>query len=428
MYSINQTKLSNGLPLIAIEIPHSHKVIITIFIKMGSIYESRKANGLSHFLEHILLKGPKDYTSSTKFKQTLEGFGAVLRAETFKEFTYFRLSCLPQYAHKAIINFSKIFKNPRFKQKEIEIERKRILEEILEYQNVNGEDIEVDEIASRLLWPNHPLGRKVQGTEENIKGFTSSDVKSHFQRFVQPNNMLLCIAGNLKNQKGLEKLIEKNFSFLQGSATIEIPKIQEIQEYPQFSFTKNTAQAQLDAQLCFRALSHNHPQFACLRVLNMILGKGETSRLAINLCEKQGLVYYIDSVLSSFSITGTLDINFSVSPERLENVIKEIMAEIKRLKQSRVSKDELSRAKIQLERELKFALDEPEKLSEIFGLDSLLGKVKIPEKKLEEIRKLTAQDVQTLAKQILIPKNLNLIVVGPFNKQQEEKAKKLIAK
>lgn len=186
-----------------------------MFIKMGSAYEDKETNGLSHFLEHVLLRGSADYDNSLEFREALENFGAFLRGETFREFTYLRLTFLSQHhIDKALAIFSEVFKNPRFNQEEMEVERKRILEEILEYQDAEGQDIDVDEIASALLWPDHPLGLKIQGEKENIRRFKLSDIESHFQKFIRPNNILLSLVGDFKDQDKLQKIAEEKLSFL----------------------------------------------------------------------------------------------------------------------------------------------------------------------------------------------------------------------
>lgn len=425
MYFKSQESLPNGLRLVVIDIPHFHRVEVTLFIKVGSAYETKETNGLSHFLEHVLLRGPKRYSNSAEFKQFLGDFGVKLRAKTFKECTFFQLVSLPRDVTKTLVVLAEMLTAPRFNEIEMEAERQIILEEILDYLGPGGIDVDIDEIASAILWPSHPLGMKITGTPRNIKKFGSSDLKAHFKRFYCPNNMVLCIVGGTKSRKNLTGAVRKYFSFLKGKAIVKMPKVTESQEAPQISFVENTGKSQLDGQLCFRAFSHNHPQGTALQLLNSILAGDESSRLPISLCEKQGLVYRVYSIFSTFSKTGTLDINFSVSPEKLVSVIKEILLEVGKLIKG-VSPAELARAKKRKERDIIFSLDEPEYLSEIFGSDLLLGRVKTPEKKLEEVKKVTIQDIQSLAKRIFVPQRLNYVIVGPYKENQKSKVENIM--
>lgn len=426
-YSHSKITLPNGLRLVTIDMPHIHEVLATMFIRCGSVYETRETNGLSHFLEHVLLAGPKKYSSSAEFRQALDGLGADLEVGVFKERVYFGLTTLPESTERSLATLAEMFASPRFDQRDIEIERQIILEEALKYQDSTGTDVGIGVISSALLWPDHPLGMKILGSPENIKKFTKDDLKNHFQKFFKASNMILCLAGRIGNRENLERFVQKHFSFLEKGTLIEIPKVSEGQNAPQLSFTKRSGQAQINGQICFRALPHGHPQSIALETLHTISGGSGGSRLPTNLCGKQGLVYEIYSALCIFSNTGTLDINFSVSPEKLETVVKEILLELEKMRET-VSPGELTRAKARQERNLLSNVSNPQWFSKVFGLSLLLGKVKTPEEILKEVKEVTAQDIVSLARKIFVPQNLNLVVVGPYQTGQEEGVQNIVSK
>jgi len=397
-----------------------------MFVKSGSAYETRETNGLSHFLEHALIRGPKNYSSSVDFWRALEDSGLSLRARIFKEFTLFSLKAVPKALPEAIETLSQILLSPRFDKGELESERQIVLEEALESLNARGVEIDVDNVASKLLWPTHPLGMTILGPVQNIKKFAVHDVKNYLQKFYQPNNMALCLAGAVGDRNRFEELVNKHFSPLRGVAAAAIPELCEKQKAPQISFIRNSNQSQLEAQVCFRALPYSHNLYTVLQALNIIFGNSGGSRLTTNILEKRGLVYRIRSVISSFSTTGTLDINFSVSRGKLVEVVTEILEEAATMKKG-ISDEEIRRAKVLMERNLLFSLDSLGYLADIYGLDLLLDSFKEPEKRLAEVKRISAQDIQSLAQKIFRPENLNLTVVGPYTKGQEAQVRKAIA-
>ncbi|MCG2686437.1 insulinase family protein, partial [Candidatus Parcubacteria bacterium] len=179
MYSYSHFKktLPSGLRFVVVDIPCLHRVVTTMFIKAGSAYESGGTNGLSHFLEHILLRGPEQYPNSIEFWQALESSGLSLGARAFKEFTYFSLDSISSALPKAIETLFQFLLSPRFNKDEVESERQITLEEALESLNAQGINVDVDDIASKLLWPNHPLGMTILGPAQNIKKFKIRDLK-----------------------------------------------------------------------------------------------------------------------------------------------------------------------------------------------------------------------------------------------------------
>jgi len=192
-YRVNRSRLSNGLRLVTIETPHLHTASIALYAGVGARYETRRTNGLSHFVEHMLFRGSERFVSSYALNHAIESVGGTLYAETGRDYSLYQIPLHPAELPRGLEIMGDLFATPRFS--DIELERQIILEEILEDLDEDGRSINVDDVSRAAVWGAHPLGFPITGPIRNVKRFKTEDVQAHFGEFYGAANMVLCLAG-----------------------------------------------------------------------------------------------------------------------------------------------------------------------------------------------------------------------------------------
>ncbi|MEW5801847.1 MAG: pitrilysin family protein [bacterium] len=413
--------LDNGLRVIMVEMPHLHSVEISLYVKAGTRFENAGNNGISHFVEHMLFRGTKSMPSSYLLHRRFESLGGDINAVTGVEDTCFWLSIHPRYFEKGLACFSEMFLSPQFAN--METEKQIVLEEILNETNEKGEDIDIDNLSSRMLWPDDSLGFSTLGTRENIMRFTEEEVRSFFQTYYTASNIVLCIAGKASHQKILA-CVRKYFSGLPTGREIEIISPKSSQKAAQVLFKKNPG-SQANVQICFRSVSYNAPDYYATLLVQRIMDSGNSSRLQWNIREKQGLVYDISASVSSFYDTGTFDVDFSVAPEKISRVVQEIFREIQKLTLSPVSLEEFQRAKRRYMLEFDFALDNVAKMADRFGWMELFRQGESLESEREKIKRVTREEVLLWCREHFVNAGLNIVVLGQYSKEEESMVRTL---
>ena len=255
--SYHKTTLNNGLRIIIVEMPHLHSLEISMYVKVGSRFETTHNNGISHFLEHMLFRGTKNMPDSYQLHKSFESLGGDINALTTSEYTCFWLTSHPHYITEGIGLFSEMFTSPNFA--DIETEKQIILEEILNEHNEKGENINIDDLSFLLLWPNDGLGFSTLGPNKNVLKFTKEDIQSFFHTYYTASNMVLCIAGHAKHEQILP-YADKYFSHIPTGNELQIPTQNFSQGKAQTLFKQNPG-SQTNVQICFRGLSYNSPDY-----------------------------------------------------------------------------------------------------------------------------------------------------------------------
>jgi len=234
--SYHKTTLANGLRVIIVEMPHLHSLEISMYVKVGSRFETIHNNGTSHFLEHMLFRGTKNMPDSYQLHKSFESLGGDINAVTSSEYTCFWLTFHPQYVAKGMGLFSEMFTSPNFAK--METEKQIVLEEILNELNEKGENINVDDLTSLMLWPKDSLGFSTLGSKKNLLQFTKKDIRSFFHTYYTASNMVLCIAGQVKHEQILP-YADKYFSHLPAGREVQIPTQKFSQKKARTLFKKN---------------------------------------------------------------------------------------------------------------------------------------------------------------------------------------------
>ena len=405
-----QKELKSGLKLITVPMSGTKTITILVVVRTGSKYENKASNGISHFLEHMFFKGTKKRPNTLAIAGELDKVGSEYNAFTAKEFTGYWVKVDSNKIKLAIDIVSDILLNSKFDKKEIKREKGVIIEEF----NMRHDSpmVHVEDLFEQCLYGNSPAGWDVIGTKKNILRFKRKDLLNYLKTQYGSGSTIVCVAGNIK--PNTVKLINYYFSKLKKSNFKDKEKVKERQIKSQAKiYYKKTNQANLS--LGVRTFPLNHKDEMALKVLSIILGGSMSSRLFIELRERQGLAYYVRTQAEFYTDSGYLTTQAGVPVGKIEIAIKIILAEYKRLIKIPIGVEELKRTKDLIHGRYLIRLESSDDMASWYARQEILrGHVLTPEEFFKKINKVTAQDIKRVARNIFINKGLNLAVIGPF--------------
>ncbi len=422
MYQHKLTTLKNGLRLITVPMKGFESMTVMIGVGAGSRYETKQTNGLSHFLEHMVFKGTKKRPTTLDISMALDSIGAKFNAGTSKEFTFYYVKANAVHQPLAFEILTDMVLNSRFEEEEIEREKGVIVEEINMYEDMPIE--KVVEVFESLLYSPTSLGWYTAGKKENIKNIKRQDFLDYQKRLYHPANMVVVKTGKVDEKECLE-LTQRYFGHLKSREKEKLEPAVFQQKFPRVRLRqKKTSQSHFC--LGVRAYHQNHPDRFVLEVLSTLLGGSMSSRMFIQIRERRGLAYYVKTVAENYFDNGYLMTRAGVDVNKIEEAIKVILAEYQKITQEKVGLKELKKAQEFLKGNLILSLEDSQSVAEDYVVEALLSdKIRDPGQIIEEIEKVTPEDLLKVAKDIFRPENLNLAVIGPYN--DEEKFLKLLS-
>jgi predicted Zn-dependent peptidase len=411
---IHTTRLDNGARIITETVDSVYSASIGVWIDVGSEDESEKNNGASHCLEHMLFKGTKS-RSAIEIAQQIEDVGGSLGASTGKENTCFYGHVIGEHLSVAIDLIVDMLNNALISQKDLDLERQVILEEIKMYED-DPEDFAHETLALNI-WPGHPLSRPITGTYESVTGIDELALKKHVKDFYTPDKMVFSIAGNFDEAKAISQLTSLLETSQRGA---DKPSCAPPKMVP-FKLVKHKDIEQAHLLLVMPGLKVVDTRRFPLAVLDLCLGGNMSSRLFQEVREKRGLVYSINTFRESHRQTGLTGIYAGASPKHIPKVLELISAELKKVKKEPFSQAEIARAKTQLKSELLLGLESMRNRAARNAYCELFyGRQQTVEEICQEIEEVTAEIVQNLANELFLPELLSLVIIGPssgLNKQ-----------
>ena len=195
--------LENGLTIIGEEIPYLKSISLGIWVKAGSIIETKENSGVSHFIEHMLFKGTKN-RSSKELAREIDNLGGILNAFTSKECTCFYVKLLDEHIDIGIEVLSDMILNSCFDKKDIEKEKSVILEELKMYED-SPDDLSYDFLLANI-YKDHSLGMNILGDRNTLKNFKRENILDYYNKYYVPNNSVISICGNFNFEEIVEKI------------------------------------------------------------------------------------------------------------------------------------------------------------------------------------------------------------------------------
>lgn len=411
--------LKNGLRVVFAKMPGTETATVVVMTGTGSRYENERENGLAHFLEHMFFKGTKKRRSAKAISEELDAVGSQYNAYTSKERTAYWAKVSSDFADTALDVITDMFLNSTLPGAEINKERGAIIQEIDMYEDMPIRT--VDNVFDEIFFnQGNALSRTILGPKENIRNFKRSDFTAYLQRNYTTENTVVCVAGAFDEKKMLSKIM-KLFSGLKRRPAPAYEIFTENQVMPRVGLKeKKTDQTQI--MLGVPAYPYEHPDETALAVLTNVLSGGMSSRLFMEVREKRGLAYSVHAWVEKYPDTAYLAVQAGIEHAKLEKTVSTILAEFKKLKTAKVSKEELKKVKSYMKGTLALRLETSDEVAE-YAATSLIniGKIRPLEEAIKKIDAVTAEDIQRVAKDIFKSEKINLAVIGPHGSLEQIK-------
>ena len=416
MKNIKKIKLENGVRAIFVPQKSTKVATVLILVKTGSKNEEKKISGISHFLEHMLFKGTKKRKTPLKVAEDLDKVGGVYNAFTGEDYTGYYAKVKSSHIDLAVDWVSDIYLNSVLPSEEVEKEKGVIKEEINMYYDNPITYCQL--LFQKLLYGDQPAGWDIAGTKESVSRISREDLLKYRDDYYIGEGTVVVISGNI-NQKETEKKIREIFSSVKSGSLKEKEPVVENQSKPELlNFYKKTDQTHFC--LGIRAFNIFHENRYTQEILAALLGGMMSSRLFIKIRDELGLAYYIRTSIDSNPDTGVLVTQAGVDNKKIEKAISAILKEYKSLKENKISAKELIKTKEYLKGKAAIYFEGSDAMGRFYGMTELLeNETYSIEEVFSQIDKVTAKDVQDLAKTIFKKENLNLAVVGPVKEDKE---------
>lgn len=408
--------LENGIRLISEKLPDFNSVSVGIWVKTGSVCESEKENGISHFIEHMMFKGTEQ-RSAKAIAVDMDKIGGQINAFTSKECTCYHARVVPDKLDVAIDVLADLFANSVFDEGEIEKEKGVVLEEIA-MVNDNVEELAHEKI-SELFFKGSTLSQPILGPAENIKAFSRDDLLSYMDKHYFPGNVILAVAGNFDDNELLGSVEKHLGGYMRGTNNAEdICQDEYVQDKRSLFVEKDVEQTHLC--LSFPGLTFDNDDRFALAVMNNFLGGGMSSRLFQTIREEKGLAYSVYSYPSTYSFAGMFSLYGGTTAANADQVVRLMMDEIDRLKADKISEEDFVQGKDQLLGNYVLSLESTNSKMAALGKSLLLlGEEYDEGDTIRKIKAVTQERSNALIEKIFDYTKMSAVFAGKIEKREQ---------
>ena len=383
----------------------TNTVYLGLALDAGTRDEKDGESGMAHFAEHLSFKGT-DRRTSRQIITYMESVGGDLNAFTGKEETVYYCTCQKEHFSRAMDLLFDVVFHSKYPQEEMDKEVEVVIDEIESYNDSPSELIYDDFEA--MLFQGYPLGRSILGNAERLRAYKTEDVQNYTSRLYVPSNAVLFVYGNVSEKEILRRIPDDVLSEA-GQRIVTDETILRPYAPQSKVIEKDTHQAHI--MMGARAFGGTHPKHLALFLANNILGgPGLSSRLNLALREKRGLVYTVESTLTTYTDTGVWAIYFGCDHHDAEKCKRIVKRELQRLCDAPLSEKALNAAKRQIIGQIALSYDNFESVAIGMGKRMLhYGRTQTKEQFIARIQALTAEQVWDAAKEVFNPENLTIM-------------------
>ncbi len=401
------TELDNGIRIITETVDYVQSMSMGVWVGVGSRYEERYENGITHFIEHMLFKGT-ERRSAQDIAEQIDAVGGQINAFTSKEYTCYYVKALSENFALAADMLSDMLFHSRFADAELAKEREVIIEEIKMYEDTPDEL--VNDLFAADIWGDHPLGWTILGPEEVLATFTGDTLRQYMQKHYTGANMVISVVGNIDHNQVVNTLKPLFGHIPRGSRNAYLPAPQTVKGLN--CHYKDIGQAQIC--LGVPGVSNNDDLLYPISLLNTYLGGGLSSRLVQRIREDMGLAYSVYSYHGAYSDTGRLVISVGTRPDNCQKVLDMIAEELHQIAKNGISSQELHRAFCQMKGSLFMGLESVNSRMNKLGRSLLIqNQIITPEESVELLSRVSVEDIQHLANQLFLNNDYTVTVLGP---------------
>ncbi len=406
--------LSNGLQIVAIPMKNDSNVISTdIFYKVGSRNEIMGKSGIAHMLEHLNFKSTKNLKAG-EFDEIVKGYGGVNNASTGFDYTHYFIKSSKKNLDKSLGLFAELMQNLNLKDEEFQPERDVVTEE----RRWRTDNSPMGYLYFKLFnntFTYHPYHWTPIGFMEDIKNWTIEDIKGFHEKYYTPNNAVVIVTGDIDKNEVFDH-VEKHFKDIKNtndSQTLD-DKVHMIE--PKQDGAKRVI-IHKDSEVEMLAITYHIPNFehkdqVAMSALSEMLSSGKSSRLNKKLIDEKRMVNSIYGYNMELKDPGVFLFLAVCNPGvKAEDVEKEILKEIKKIKKGAIKQSELDRVKINTKADFIFSLESSSSVANLFGSYFVRGNIEPLLSYEEDINKLTLEDISEVVKKYLKKDNSTTVIL-----------------
>ncbi|MGA7614191.1 MAG: pitrilysin family protein [Thermoanaerobaculia bacterium] len=399
--------LPSGLTVLIETLPWVRSVALGYYLRSGSAIETPQYAGASHFLEHLVFKGTES-RSTSDIAAAIDMLGGDVDAFTGKEFTSFYAHVLDEQVDTALDLLTDIVLRPRFTDEDLAMERGVILEEIRMVEDT-PDDL-VHEIFVSSFWQDHPLGRPILGTEDSVVALTRDQIMAHYDETFIPSNLIFCASGNVRPEQ-LVPYLERQFAAASPASTQRVWTPPQPRQH--VLLKQKTELEQVHLCLGSRGYPQEVEERYSAALFNTVLGGGMSSRLFQKIREKEGLVYTVLSYHNGHLAGGYEAVYAACNPKNLRRVLQLTLNEMREIRNSGITAEELDAAKRHLKGSVLLSLESTvSRMSGLARQEYYFGRQFTPDDMIEHVNAVTLEDVQRVAQTVVDPESVSLTLLG----------------
>ena len=432
---VSSTRLPNGATILTEQMPGLRSVTVGVWVRRGSRHESPEFNGICHFIEHAVFKGTQRRTALDIAIES-DRLGGHFDAYTSHEMTGFSLKVVDRALPQAFDLLSDMLLDPRFDEEELEREQKVIIEEMKMVEDTPDELLA--ELFAAAYFPDHALGRPIEGTPETVASFDRTRTARFHAHAYAPRNLVIAAAGNLRHEEFVS-LVERAFAARgtddAGGADAADAESRaheltdggaDVSPAPAAPILVQHKRELEQAHLILAAPwpSARAAERYAASLLGSIIGGGTSSRLWQSIREERGLAYSIGAAASAFTDAGLFQIYAGTSPEQLDEVLDLSLAELRRVVREGVGEDELQLVKDQSVASVLLGLESTgTRAGSLARQEITHGRYFSPDEVIRRIEAVTTEDLRAIAETYFTPDALSIGVLGDLNGFRVDRAR-----
>lgn len=415
-----KTILENGLSVIST--PNEGKsTSVLILVGTGSMNENEENNGISHFLEHMCFKGTEKKTGK-EIMRFLDSLGAETNAFTSFEYTGYYVKSIHKHWKKTLAVVADIFNNSIFPESEIETEKGVVCGEIAMYQDQPTSV--VSDVFRELAYPNQMAGKTILGPAKNIRAMRREDFLEYKKEHYVPSNTTVVVSGDIKHKNVLDE-VKKYFSHLENKKLKK--RVKAKSEKGSRIIVKNRETEQSHVRIGYHAVANNHKDIYTAKLLSVILGGGMSSRLFERIREDLGMGYYVGARMNAHQDVGFFEILAGVDSDRIEEYLREIKYQIKKIRDEEIPQKEINRARDYLLGNAEMGLEASDDIAYFLAKQDIFGDIQTFSAIKKQYKNISASDLKRFARKIFKDENLFVAILGNHKEKEAQKFLKKIS-
>lgn len=404
-----RTVLPNGLTVLSERMPGVRSVALGAWVRAASIHEPRDRMGVSHLLEHMVFKGTAR-RSARELALALETLGGSLDAYTSREHTAYQARVLDEHLEHAADVIADLVFCPLLRAKDLELERKVVLEEISMVDDT-PDDL-VFELHNEALWGDHPFGYSILGTRDTVSALSVEDLRALHDRAYHPPQLVIAASGNVEHDHLLEVLARTGWDAVPSGGT----PVPVSEPAPGAPVTRHVDRDGAQTHIVFGAptIKHSDPRRYALALVSMLLGGGMSSRLFQRVREELGLAYSVYTFQSFHADAGMQGVYVGTAPETARQAADAIREELHQVSEHGFPEEEIAAGRRQLKGQMTLSMDSVSaRMYQAAGTELYGEPYRTLDQVLARVDAIDAETVAGICREFFAPERQTVVSLGP---------------